>query len=436
MDGIIEENIYADSIIYEDKKHGEKPPKVPVPKDKYLICHIVFFLIGVSHFLPISFLAAANNFWLYKFKDPLDENTSAENRTTLQTYFASATLIANTVPAFIFGLFNIIGGQKFKITNRFLLTLGIELMVFTLITISATINTDNHQLYFGLVLLGYCTLTAANTVNIVASMMLFPRFPHKYMNTCLAGEGSVGILGNLLNIISISIFKDDVTNSTLLYFIIGTAILCCTWVLTFFTMKSEFFIHSIQSLPEDVNKTMPGKKQIIEVFSKIKFAVVLFAIFVTSYAATHTAVTALVVSEQTDTTWSTNYFSPVMTFFLSDVCMLAGRLMASAITIDIPEGPFLLVSVVRTLVLVPLIWLCNAQPRNHLPVLFPHDYQYGIILATFMLTSGLILNMSILVVPKKVSKEDADVAYTLIGLIINTLQALTSPIGLVIVNVL
>uniref|UniRef100_A0AAR5Q2E6 Major facilitator superfamily associated domain-containing protein n=2 Tax=Dendroctonus ponderosae TaxID=77166 RepID=A0AAR5Q2E6_DENPD len=134
---------FTDSIIYEDKKHGEKPPKVPVPKDKYLICHIVFFLIGVSHFLPISFLAAANNFWLYKFKDPLDENTSAENRTTLQTYFASATLIANTVPAFIFGLFNIIGGQKFKITNRFLLTLGIELMVFTLITISATINTDN-----------------------------------------------------------------------------------------------------------------------------------------------------------------------------------------------------------------------------------------------------------------------------------------------------
>lgn len=50
-----------DSIIYEDKKHGEKPPKVPVPKDKYLICHIVFFLLGVSHFLPISFLAAANN---------------------------------------------------------------------------------------------------------------------------------------------------------------------------------------------------------------------------------------------------------------------------------------------------------------------------------------------------------------------------------------
>ncbi|ERL90863.1 hypothetical protein D910_08208 [Dendroctonus ponderosae] len=275
MDGIIEENIYADSIIYEDKKHGEKPPKVPVPKDKYLICHIVFFLIGVSHFLPISFLASANNFWLYKFRDPLDENTSAENRTTLQTYFASATLIANTVPAFIFGLFNIIGGHKFKITSRLLLTLGIELMVFTLITISATINTDNP-----------------------------------------------------------------------------------------------------------------------------------------------------------------NYFSPVMTFFLSDVCMLAGRLMASAITIDIPEGPFLLVSIVRTLVLVPLIWLCNAQPRNHLPVLFPHDYQYGIILATFMLTSGLILNMSILVVPKKVSKEDADVAYTLIGLIINTLQALTSPIGLVIVNVL
>lgn len=66
--------------------------------------------------------------------------------------------------------------------------------------------------------------------------------------------------------------------------------------------------HSIQSLPEDVNKTMPGKKQIIEVFLQIKFAVILFGIFVTSYAATHTAITALVVSEEEGTTWAGKSF--------------------------------------------------------------------------------------------------------------------------------
>nr|XP_032515145.1 equilibrative nucleoside transporter 2-like [Danaus plexippus plexippus] len=42
---------------------------------------------------------------------------------------------------------------------------------------------------------------------------------------------------------------------------------------------------------------------------------------------------------------------------------------------------------------VPLLMLCNAQPRQHLPVLFPWDYQYITIMIVFAFTNGYLTNI-------------------------------------------
>lgn len=44
--------------------------------------------------------------------------------------------------------------------------------------------------------------------------------------------------------------------------------------------------------------------------------------------------------------------------------------------------------------------LCNAQPRKNLPVIFPHDYQYILIMTVFSLTNGYLLSTVTLMVPK------------------------------------
>lgn len=56
--------------------------------------------------------------------------------------------------------------------------------------------------------------------------------------------------------------------------------------------------------------------------------------------------------------------------------------------------------VVRMIVLIPLIFFCNAQPRNYLSVLFPHDYQYILILGVFTFTNGYFINTVYLDVAK------------------------------------
>ena len=47
---------------------------------------------------------------------------------------------------------------------------------------------------------------------------------------------------------------------------------------------------------------------------------------------------------------------------------------------------------VRMLIFIPVFMLCNAQPRNHLPVLIPHDYQYIVIILVYSVSGGYLLS--------------------------------------------
>ena len=42
---------------------------------------------------------------------------------------------------------------------------------------------------------------------------------------------------------------------------------------------------------------------------------------------------------------------------------------------------------------VPMLMLCNAQPRKHLPVVFLWDYEYIMIMIVFAFTNGYLTNI-------------------------------------------
>jgi equilibrative nucleoside transporter 1/2/3 len=87
-------------------------------------------------------------------------------------------------------------------------------------------------------------------------------------------------------------------------------------------------------------------------------------------------------------------------------------------------------------VFVPLVMLCNAQPRQHLPVAFPHDYQYIIIMVAFSLTSGYLASMSSLIVPKLVPAEKLEDAFHVNILLIGIFEGIISFTGFVSVDLL
>jgi len=58
-----------------------------------------------------------------------------------------------------------------------------------------------------------------------------------------------------------------------------------------------------------------------------------------------------------------------------------------------------LLSVLR-IAFIPLLLLCNAQPRHHLPVLMKSDLYYILIIVFFGLSNGYLANIALICVPK------------------------------------
>lgn len=437
----LEEHVITEIIKEEDKKHGELPPKVHIPKLNSFFIHCLFFLLGICRFISLTFFAASTTYWLNKFKDASNTDNSASNRTFMQVNFASANQVCSTLSSLTFGIFNMTIAHRFSLVSRVICAMFMQIFVFGFFALGVELDTTSYQvLFFCLVLLASACLSGASTVNMVASLSMYPRFPHKYMKTSLVGEGCVGVIGDSLNILSLFLFNNDINKATMMYFLMACGLLIVTIVLFFIMMSTESFKLCMSSVTVRDKNSIPSLREIKQGFRMIRFPCIIAAYIMTAMAATHTSVTSLVISEDYDTnsTWAATYFSPVMTYLLADVGLLVGRFIITALPIitKTPEPYFYVIGGLRLVVMVPFIWMCNAQPRHHLPVLFPHDYQYGIILVVFMITSGIGINWPMMLIARTIKKEDADMAYNVFSFTINVVQTALSPIGIFIVNLL
>ncbi|KAJ8985308.1 hypothetical protein NQ317_007095, partial [Molorchus minor] len=126
---------------------------------------------------------------------------------------------------------------------------------------------------------------------------------------------------------------------------------------------------------------------------------VIFAML--TMAPTHPSVTSLVVSDNygNGSQWSDKYFVPVVTFLFVEICSLIGRL-SMTITIRPSTRLFWVAFMfLRMIIFVPLLLLCNAQPRHNLPVVFDKDWEYAIIMAVFAFFNGYSFNLTFLSAP-------------------------------------
>ncbi|XP_076254175.1 equilibrative nucleoside transporter 3-like isoform X1 [Rhynchophorus ferrugineus] len=438
------------------------PEPQKVPKDKYSLCLVMFYLLGIVHILPISFPVAANDFWKHKFRNTTDPDST----TTLQSYFASARSVVNTIPWVVIGILNILYGHKLKLMPRIIITYVIELVIFIIMTAFVEINTDSYQTSFFIIVLAlsgvltkFNTLfdikatdppktnleaiqkniesySAANVINILSSTLLYPKFPHNYMKICLMGQGSSGILSVILNIISVALF-DDVDNAALMYFLCGTFVIAATLILMLVASRGEFFRYCLDSFPEDVKKKTTSRDEIKFAAKKIWANVFLVFFYMTAIGLTHPAITSLVISESDKNgAWSKKFFSPVATFLWSDLVMLTGRFVSAYLPIRIPEWVLCIYAIVNTVLFVPAIWFCNTTSRSHLPILFPHDWQYVVLMGFFMFGNGYLFNIAITSIPKKTTKEESEVAFNIFNLFVGLVQTISSPLGVLVVKLL
>ncbi|KAK9507984.1 hypothetical protein O3M35_007738 [Rhynocoris fuscipes] len=420
------------------------------PTDRFNIGYIIFYILGTIILLPWFFFITAEEYWMYKFRALHVNVTLSENgRSELQTCFTSYMTIAATVPSTLFLIINPLINHKISLNIRVIGSLGTMLVLFILTTIFVKINTDPWQEEFFLLTLGIIVvLNIASAILQSAIFGVVGRFPSRYIAGTVSGQALGGIMAAVAEIVSLTVGASPIL-SALVYFIMADIFITISILSYIFLASTVFFKYhskeikmqgSIQYKPvHGVDKESPIVRDIsyTSILGKIwVHGMSLWYCFVVMFCV-YPAITVLVKPVETNKSeWNDIYFVPVVTFLLYSCCDYLGRIISGYLQWPEKESWIIAVlSIVRT-AFIPLLMMCNAQPRNHLPVIIDSDWMYVLIVIAFGLSNGYLANITFITVPKIVAAHEQEVASTMLAAFLGVGIACGSAISLFFVKLL
>ncbi|KAJ8985306.1 hypothetical protein NQ317_007093 [Molorchus minor] len=423
------------SIEKSEKFHQELPKK-PAPKDAFYLVRFLCLLFGLLHIMPLTFFVTANNYWMYKLRDVSSETVDLNNKTTLQTYFNSGLMITQSTSNILCMLLSSAFAHTIEVRSRVLSSLSIIAILFVLFTALIKVNTDSWQTaFFVLSLLTLSVICGVLTLFQVSTLALIPKFPPSYMKMFLMGQGGSGVFSGCLQIICLATGTSTQT-SALFYFCSGTAVIFLALFMFFITKHLAFYQYYVEDKTVQMRKERLSKDEIKYVLKNIWSCIAICLIALVNLMLIHTSITGLVVSENygVGNRWNDVFFVPTITYLYFDVVGLFGRYVGEKILITRSNAKWWVSLTVLRFVTVPLIMLCNAKPRSHLPVWFPHDWQYIIIHGVLAFTHGFLFNMVFLSIPRLIpGKEEA--AFLLVLTSVGIAGGLMSPLSLLGVRI-
>uniref|UniRef100_A0A6P7G1M9 Equilibrative nucleoside transporter 3-like n=1 Tax=Diabrotica virgifera virgifera TaxID=50390 RepID=A0A6P7G1M9_DIAVI len=105
-----------------------------------------------------------------------------------------------------------------------------------------------------------------------------------------------------------------------------------------------------------------------------------------------------------------------------------------------PKNPrnitVIIILTISRIIFIPLILLCNAQPRHILAVVFNKDYQYILILFIFAFTNGFMTNIIQILIPKIVDQHEKEIASSIVIVFIGIGAAIGSTISIFLIRLI
>nr|CAI5831408.1 unnamed protein product [Callosobruchus analis] len=380
------------------------------PVDRFGLVKITILFYSLGTFLPLSFFITANDYWMYKFRDPQYPTADPNHRTSLQAYFASSVSICRAIPSLTVTMAVMRYGHKIHLRTRMLWTLGIMVAAFVALNMFVLVPTDGWQLGFFVIAMALIiVVTGCLTILAMSQTVLTARLPSKYIKWHLYGQGAQGVFSAVLQIICLAIGNNS-TQVAMLYFGCGTAVILFTFILAVISERLPFYTYYLGDTTKDTERPVHTLKQIKAAASKTWQPLAVLAVLMIFLPSGHPNITSLVVSEYYG---HDKYFVPVVTFLFSELVSLAARCLA------------------RPIVTVTYIF-CNSYSNaaRHLPILFPHDWEYIIIIILDNLTTHLTITSTITSIPRLTdSKETAEIVFILMTSLMGILSSLTSPLS-------
>ncbi|XP_030761745.1 equilibrative nucleoside transporter 3-like [Sitophilus oryzae] len=404
------------------------------PKDRFNFVFVTFTIFRTISVLPMVFFVTANEYWMYKFRTVDSNDTNAESRNYIQANYASFNLIASTSTGIICNFFSTFLAHKIRLTTRAYISLIFFSLNFVVQTVLAKVDTDSWQMgFFAVTMVIQVLIAVLMAIAGTGSVTIMSKFPDRYMKMFLFGQGIGGLVSALLRLVTITIMTETIPEA-LLYFSSGCVLMGTALIMFFFATKTPFFKFYMTSYKEDARKKVHSVSQIMDTI-KLIWPIILLNFFNTVIPVT--SITNLVVSEyhNTGSLWGDKYFITVMTFLLAACSDIVGRGLSTRYD-ELFSIPLLFVIVISKSILYGTIMMFTRAEPRHLPIIFGHDWQYGIILSTYHLLAGYLMNVLILQTFKFVPKEKYEIALMVSFMFMGVFMGITSLLGLVMVGLL
>ncbi|XP_044743206.1 equilibrative nucleoside transporter 1 [Chrysoperla carnea] len=435
------DDIINDSVImYRDETRFKNEPA-----DRYYVAYIIFYILGLATLIPWNFFITADEYWMYKFRD-IHNHTSIHQKTPLQIMFTSYLSVATSVPTTFFLILNAALSRKVPLGIRMIGSLSIMLILFIVTTVFVKINTDLWQeQFFAITMVVVVFLSIFSAIMSGGLYGIVGKFSPTYITAVVSGQSLGGVFAAIAEILSLT-FGVTATFSAFVYFMIANVTLALSIIAYIILSNSVFFkYHTIDKakalaeLEATTSLTFYGTISYTVILKKIRvYAFSIVWVFLVTLSV-FPSVTALIESEHegNGSLWNDVYFVPVVTYLVFSLGDYFGRIIAGILQWPNQKQGWILITLNFMRVgFIPLLMLCNANPRHNMPILISKDVYYIIIMACFSLSSGYLTNISMINAPKSVEPHEKEVASSMMAAFLGIGLAFGSALSLITVEML
>ncbi|XP_066574899.1 equilibrative nucleoside transporter 2 isoform X2 [Amia ocellicauda] len=387
-------------------------------------------------------------------------------------YFNNWMTLLSQLPLLLFTFLNSFLYQRVSEMMRIAGSLVFIFLLFLLTAVLVKIDLD-QDLFFSLTMATIWFINSFGAVLQGSLFGLVGMLPRRYSTVFMSGQGLAGTFATLAMILSIA-SETDFETAALGYFItpcVGTLVTVLSYLLL---PRLEFykFYSTGQKYEQETNDTLlhkeengvaldgeqlnghtngkavcadnspaPGslgeaggsgpsqafltleegdghtptagaskgnKASLLQVFKKVRVMAFCVTFVFTVTLSVFPAVTAD-VKTRIQGKW-VSYFIPVCCFLAFNLMDWFGRTITTWLCWPKKESPLFPALVCARVVFIPLLMLCNVEPRWLMPVWFSHDAWFAFFMLLFAGSSGYFVCLSMSYAPQLVEPQDAETA--------------------------
>ncbi|XP_029932064.1 equilibrative nucleoside transporter 2-like [Myripristis murdjan] len=444
--------------------------RMDAPQDRACLVGIIFFILGLGTLLPWNFFMTASMYFQGRLNTTEWSNGTVVVRK--EYYFNNWMTLLSQLPLLLFTLLNSFLYQRISEAMRIAGSLVFILLLFMLTAVLVKVPMEEDR-FFSITMATIWFINSFGAVLQGSLFGLVGLLPLRYSAIFMSGQGLAGTFAAVAMLLAIASDVDSET-AALGYFItpcVGTLATLFSYLLLprlefaqfYLNRSSQYEAGTTDELlketsavensklnghascpvsnggagvgsaaeaeaeavaeaeagasPDGAKQAFLSLEQAESANTKSSVKEVFKKVWVMAFCVTFVFTVTLSVFPAVTVDVKTLFPGKWERFFISVCCFLMfnindwlGRTVTTWIQWPRKDSLLFPALVVSRVVFIPLLMLCNVQSRSFLPVYFPHDAVFAVIMVFFSLSSGYFVCLSMSYAPQLVEPKDAETA--------------------------